>query len=168
MNLVEATIDRDEIVFGQYRAPLDSRRRPARSVARVVLGIRPETFEDAAFARGDMPTLEAHVAVVEELGSDAHLFFDVDAQRITAESLESAADEATLLAEAKALFNARVDPRTTAQVGDRLRLAVDPSRFHFFDPETGASLIGKPGTDQPTGEPAIPAPVTAFATHSVP
>jgi multiple sugar transport system ATP-binding protein len=165
MNLVEATIDGDEIVFGQYRAPLDPRRRPAGSAARVVLGIRPEAFEDGAFARGDMPTLEAHVAVVEELGSDAHLFFEVEAQRITAESLESSADEATLLAEAKALFNARVDPRTTAQVGDRLRLAVDPSRFHFFDPETGASLIGKPGTDQPAGEATIPAPMTALATH---
>jgi multiple sugar transport system ATP-binding protein len=168
MNLVEATIDGDEIAFGQCRAPLDSRRRPARSATRVVLGIRPETFEDAAFARGDMPTLEAHVAVVEELGSDAHLFFEVDAQRITAESLESSADEATLLAEAKALFNARVDPRTAAQVGDKLRLAVDPSRFHFFDPETGASLIGKSGTDQPAGEVAIPAQVTAVATHSAP
>jgi multiple sugar transport system ATP-binding protein len=168
MNLVEATIDGDEIIFGQYRAPLDARRRPVRSVTRVVLGIRPETFEDAAFARGDMPTLQAHVAVVEELGSDAHLFFEVEAQRITAESLESSVDEATLLAEAKALFNARVDPRTAARVGERLRLAVDPSRFHFFDPETGASLIGKPGTDQPAGEAAIPAPVTALATHSAP
>jgi ABC-type sugar transport system ATPase subunit len=166
MNLVEATIDGDHIAFGQYRAPLDSRRRPDRCVARVVLGIRPETFEDAAFARGDMPTLEAEVAVVEELGSDAHLFFEVEAQRITAESLESSADEATLLAEVKALFNARVDPRTAAQVGDRLRLAVDPLRFHFFDPETGASLIGKRGTDQTAGEAA--APVTALATQSAP
>jgi multiple sugar transport system ATP-binding protein len=40
-----------------------------------------------------------------------------------------------------ALLNARVDPRTTARVGDRIRLALDPSRFHFFDAETGTSLL---------------------------
>ena len=41
-----------------------------------------------------------------------------------------------------ALLNARVDPRTTARVGSAVRLAVDPARFHFFDPDSGASLLG--------------------------
>ncbi len=40
-----------------------------------------------------------------------------------------------------ALLNARVDPRTAARVGSTLRLVVDPARFHFFDPETGLSLL---------------------------
>src|SRR5438067_10806513 len=43
MNLVEATLDDDEVVFGRFRVPLDERRRPrAAAGARVVLGIRPE------------------------------------------------------------------------------------------------------------------------------
>src|SRR5215470_8672272 len=37
---------------------------------------------------------------------------------------------------------ARMDPRTTLQVGERARVQVDLAALHFFDPETGASLRG--------------------------
>ena len=144
MNLVEATIDGDELRFGQFRVPLDPDRRPAavRSGSKVVLGIRPESFEDAAFAPVELPTIDVDVVVVEELGSDAHLFFPIDAPRITPEAVEAEGEDAAqLVADEVALLNARVDPRTAARVGTRLGLAVDPARFHFFDPETGASLL---------------------------
>jgi multiple sugar transport system ATP-binding protein len=134
MNLVEATWEDGAVRFGQYRVPLAVRP----DTGRFVLGIRPESFEDAVFAPG-LPTIEVDVSVVEELGSDAHVFFQVDAPPITAEVLESAADGA-LLPSNQALFTARVDARCTARVGERLRLAVDPARFHFFDPDTGDRL----------------------------
>jgi multiple sugar transport system ATP-binding protein len=140
MNLVDAHIDGNEVVFGQFRVPVDPQRRPGRDSGKVVLGIRPESFEDAAFAPSRLPTIDVSVAVLEELGSDSHVLFRVDAPRITAEMLE-AQDEATLLAEPTALFSARVDPQTRAQVGGTLELAVDPSRFHFFDAVTGRSLL---------------------------
>jgi multiple sugar transport system ATP-binding protein len=140
MNLVEAAIAGDEAVFGQFRVPLDPARRPSKADGRrVVLGIRPESFEDAAAARPGAPEIEITPAVVEELGSDAHVFFAVEAPRIAAETAQQTED-ASLLAEDQALFSARIDPRTRARVGERLRLAVDPSRFHFFDRDTGASL----------------------------
>jgi multiple sugar transport system ATP-binding protein len=143
MNLLDATIDGDEIAFGQFRAPLDATRRPEPGPSRrVVLGIRPETFEDAAFAPPDLPRIAVEVVVLEELGSDAHVFFHVDAPRITPEVLEAEGEEdAQLVQEPNALLNARVDPRTTGRVGGRLQLALDPARFHFFEPETGASLL---------------------------
>ena len=142
MNLVEARLEDAEIVFGQFRVPLDARRRPiATGARRVVVGIRPESFEDAVFAARELPTIDVEVAVLEELGSDAHVFFLADTQRVTPESLEAAGDEATLVPEPRALLNARVDPRTAARIGQRLRLAVDPSRFQFFDPDTGSSLL---------------------------
>jgi multiple sugar transport system ATP-binding protein len=140
MNLVEARIDGDHVVFGQFRIPLDSRRRPARTVEDVVLGIRPEAFEDAAFASSELPTIEASVGVLEELGADSFAHFRVEAPRITAEQLESD-DDASLLAEPSALFSARLDPKTRAAVGGGLTLAVDPAEFHFFDAKTGASLL---------------------------
>jgi multiple sugar transport system ATP-binding protein len=143
MNLVEAKVDGGDVAFGQFRIPLDSRRRPPRESTQVVLGIRPEGFEDAALAGDDLPTIEVEPQVVEELGSDMHVFFNVNAKRITAEMLEAEGEEAVLLAESKALFTARVDPRSIARTGGRLELAVDPSRFHFFDARTGASLIGR-------------------------
>ena len=130
MNLVEATVDGGEVRFGQYRVPLAT----PREAGRVVLGIRPESFEDASFAPG-LPTIDVTVEVLEELGSDAHVFFNVDAPPITAEVLE-AHDEAILPGN-QALFTARVDARTRAQVAGKLQLAVDPSRFQFFDPASG-------------------------------
>jgi multiple sugar transport system ATP-binding protein len=140
MNLVEARIEGNEVSFGQFRVPLDPRRRPSGEPRDVVLGIRPESFEDAAFAPSGLPTIEITVAVLEELGADSHAFFRVDAPRITAEMLE-AQDEATLLAEPSALFSARVDPKTRARVGEPLELAVDPSAFHFFARDSGKALV---------------------------
>jgi multiple sugar transport system ATP-binding protein len=140
MNLVDARIEGNEVIFGQFRVPLDPDRRPSGQPKEVVLGIRPESFEDAAFAPSGLPTIEVSVAVLEELGADSHTFFRVDAPRITAEMLE-AQDEATLLAEPTALFSARVDPKTRARVGESLELAVDPSAFHFFARDTGKALV---------------------------
>jgi multiple sugar transport system ATP-binding protein len=140
MNLVEARIEGKEVSFGQFRVPLDPHRRPSGQPEDVVLGIRPESFEDAAFAPSGLPTIEISVAVLEELGADSHAFFRVDAPRITAEMLE-AQDEATLLAEPSALFSARVDPKTRARVGEPLELAVDPSAFHFFARDSGKALV---------------------------
>jgi multiple sugar transport system ATP-binding protein len=165
MNLVEATVQDGSVSFGQYRVPLDPTRRPPRDRSDVVLGIRPETLGDAAFAPPALPTIEAHVDVVEDIGADAYVHFSVEAPRITAETLEAEGDEATILAESSTLFTARVDPRTAARSGARLMLAVDPARFHFFDPQTGRSLLGHaPGaTETPPGldheaalEPATP------------
>jgi multiple sugar transport system ATP-binding protein len=138
MNLVDATLDGDDVTFGQFRVSMPPGVRPAASGERVVLGIRPESFEDAAFASGQA-TLEVGVEVVEDLGSDANVFFHVDAPPITAEILEASADSG-LLAVDRALFAARVDPRSDARPGRRLELAIDPGRFHFFDAESGERL----------------------------
>jgi multiple sugar transport system ATP-binding protein len=143
MNLVDATVDGGGITFGQFQVPLDDGRRPKPgSPRKVVLGIRPESFEDAAFTSGALPTIDVEIVVLEELGADAHVFFHADAPRITPEAIEAEGeDDASLVAEEHALLNARVDPRTAGRVGGSLRLAVDPARFHFFDPQTGASLL---------------------------
>jgi multiple sugar transport system ATP-binding protein len=161
MNLVEATIEGDQLQLGQFRIPLAPDRRPRdRTSGRVVVGIRPESFEDDAFASPDLPRLDVTVEVLEELGSDAHVFFLVDAARVATETLDAndEDDEATLLAIEKALFTARVDARTAAHVGDKLRLAVDPHRFHFFDPATGESLLRREPAREDAPAPEAPVP----------
>ena len=55
---------------------------------------------------------------------------------------------ADLVTDRGSLLNARVDARTTARVGSPVRLAVDPSRFHFFDAVSGASLLGAGSGDR--------------------
>jgi multiple sugar transport system ATP-binding protein len=145
MNLVEAVISDGTAEFGGFRIPLDPARRPAvGDGGTVILGIRPESFEDAAFAEGGLPQIEVTVAVMEELGSDAHVIFELDAPRVEAEELRAAVeqgDDALLVDSGTALFNARVDPRTQARVGRQLRLAVQPAGFHFFDRATGENLL---------------------------
>jgi multiple sugar transport system ATP-binding protein len=151
MNLVEAVIDGDAIAFGQFRVPLARDRRPP-AAGRVVLGIRPESFEDAALVPPGRPTVDAELRVLEDLGSDAHALFTVDAPAITAESLEAAAEANLLLPDAQSLFTARLDPRTSGRAGQRLELAIDPERFHFFDPVSGDSLLPGSRTTDPVPE----------------
>ena len=39
-------------------------------------------------------------------------------------------------------FIAKVDPRSTAKVGDKIKVAFDMNRIHFFDKETELSILG--------------------------
>jgi multiple sugar transport system ATP-binding protein len=143
MNLVDAVVDDGTVSFAGERIPLDSRHRPPTS-GPVVLGIRPEAFEDAQFAPPGLPRLEVEVAVVEELGAESHVIFPIEAKPVDTEEVKAAADDAEgakLLADdERALFTARVNPRTSASVRQRVRLSVDPAQLYFFDPETRLSL----------------------------
>ena len=136
MNLVEAFPDGDTIRFGQFTLPAPRSPR----LDRVVLGIRPEAF---ALGNHALPTIDVRAEVVEDLGSEAHVFFHVDAPPITAEVLESASEEGLLGAD-RALFTARVDAGTAPTVGSTVALGVDVERFHYFDADSGARLIGEP------------------------
>ena len=156
MNLVEAVVEGDTISFGQFRVPLATERRPARAVSTVVLGILPEAFDDAAYSHKNLPRIGVTVEVLEELGSDSHVFFRVAAPRVTIGTRDMTSDDATLLAEDDSLFTARVDPATKAQVGETLELAVDPAKFHFFDVSTGESLLLADAGRQAAHEEALP------------
>ena len=140
MNLVEAKVDGGRIHFGGYAIPL-----PAGNAAphgRVVVGIRPEAFEDGAFADPSLPRVDVTVEVVEELGADTHVLFTVAEPRVEVGEVRAATgdEDATIGAVEGSLFTARVDPGTAARPAAPLRLAVDPSRFHYFDPETSLRL----------------------------
>ena len=136
MNLVEARLDGDTIEFGGHRIALPPEHVPATSKDKIVLGIRPESFEDASFADPSLPHLDVDVMVLEDLGSDALVVFQVDAPPVQTEELRRD-DEETLIARDGAKFTARVDHATAASAGAPLRLAVDPAGFHYFDHETG-------------------------------
>ncbi len=141
MNLVEATIADGAVEFGGLRFPLPAQNRLPGAPPHVVVGIRPEAFEDAGLADPALPQFDVQVEVVEDLGPDTHVIFQVDTPPIdVTEVREAAGDEDALLQTDRATFTARVDPKTAARPGRPLRLAVDPARFHFFDPATGLRL----------------------------
>jgi multiple sugar transport system ATP-binding protein len=139
MNLVEAAVADDSIEFGGFRIPA----RPPHTGARLIVGIRPEAFEDATFGDASLPQIDVEVQVVEDLGADTHVIFTVDTPPVDVSDVrEAAGDEEALLPTDRASFTARVDPQTSARVGARLRLSVDSSRFHYFDPSSGLRLEG--------------------------
>jgi multiple sugar transport system ATP-binding protein len=150
MNLVDAVLADGAVEFGGHRIPLARGRRPRADAGRIVVGIRPEAFEDAAFAAPGLPRLDVEVAVLEELGSDLHAIFAVDVPPVSTDDVREAADsDDSLLVADRTLFNARVDLRSAARPGDRLQLAVDPAHLHFFDRETGANVTDSTPAPEP-------------------
>jgi multiple sugar transport system ATP-binding protein len=146
MNLVRGELDGETIRFAGHRAPLDAvRRPPAGAPGQVILGIRPEDFEDVRFAPPGLPTIDVTIALVEDLGPEALAFFALDAERVESESLgvapHSADQEALMAGDRRALFSATLDPSTEARAGERCSLTVNPARFHFFSPYDGRSLL---------------------------
>jgi multiple sugar transport system ATP-binding protein len=159
MNLLRARVEGDALAFGGLRVPLDAACRTRLGGDReLIVGIRPECFEDAAFAAAELPRVQVDVDILEELGADAHVFFALDAPAIDRAELRDAADgeQAMLLARERVTITARVHARTRARAGERLELALDPRRFHFFDPDSGDALDGGA---QPLTPPAITPPM---------
>jgi len=140
MNLVEAEVTNGQVRFGGFAIPLSS--ADAAPTGRVVVGLRPEAFEDSAFADPSLPRMDVTVEVVEELGADTHVLFQVAEPRVEVGEVRAATgdEDATMGTVEGTLFTARVDPGTSARPAAQLRLAVDPSRFHYFDAATGLRL----------------------------
>jgi multiple sugar transport system ATP-binding protein len=154
MNLVEANVSDGRVAFAGFEIPMpDGGDLGELSGRTLILGIRPSDMEDAAeWSNPELPTIEVTADVTEELGSEVNVLFTVDAPPVGVEEVMEAADEpveeaAFLLEENRAVFCARVDARTRARPGARVRLSVDPRRFHFFDPVTGLAIgASKPAT----------------------
>jgi multiple sugar transport system ATP-binding protein len=139
MNLLEASSDGKRVSIGQWQIPVtaDLPKGP------VIIGVRPEYFESSEFAALDLPRISVQATVVEDLGAELHVHFPVDAPRIDTEETRQAVEgesEALLADDARAIFTARVDARSNVTRRETLELAVDPSRFHFFDVDTGERI----------------------------
>ncbi len=157
MNLVEAKVSDGRVAFAEFEVPLPVGTNLGDLGGRtLILGIRPSDMEDATeWSNPDLPTIEVTADVTEDLGSEVNVLFTVDAPPVGVEEVMEAADEpveeaAFLLEENRAVFCARVDARSQARPGARVRLSVDPRRFHFFDPETGLAV----GATRPAAAPA--------------
>jgi multiple sugar transport system ATP-binding protein len=147
MNLVEAEIGDGAARFAGFSVPIGASAVGAYNGGSVILGIRPSDIEDASLWHGEeLPTIEVTADVTEELGSEVNVIFRVDAPPVATEEIRAATDEddeQILLRvdeQPTAVFCARVDARTHIVPGERITLTLDPSRFHFFDPDTGLAI----------------------------
>ena len=108
----------------------------------IVLGIRPEAFEDGRFANESdySESIKVKVSLLEQLGSDSYVHFYKDIKPVQTEAIEEIlADEGediTVLGD-NTKFIARINPNSTVAEGEEIELKINPSKLHFFDPESG-------------------------------
>ena len=146
MNLVDAQVEDGRLRFAHYDVPMPESAAVARENRRVILGIRPSDFDHGETPDADLPRIRVRPDVVEDLGSETHAIFTIDAPRVSAEAVRAATetgedDEGKLFADdLRAVFTASLDARRPVVPGREVDLAIDSRRLHFFDPATGLSL----------------------------
>jgi len=111
----------------------------------IVLGIRPEAFEDSVYANKKEFTEEINidVSLLEQLGSDTYIHFFKDIKPVQTEAIEEIlADEGEDISVlgTQTKFIARINPNATIEEGQNINLAIDPTKLHYFDPETGMAI----------------------------
>ena len=143
MNFVQAKIADQAVSFADVRIPLPATSPAGHENRDVILGIRPTAF--ALASNGGGWVLHAVPEVVEELGDERYVIFDLDAPRVDTEATRAAVearstDDALLLPEDRARFTVRLPTDAPVAVGDAIALTVNPDRLYFFDPDSGATL----------------------------
>ena len=152
MNFVEAVVEEGN----QLRTPfgtvtLDDRLRQSLEGSdngrAVIMGIRPEHFEDATLvpdhARGRGTTFGTTIDVVESMGSDVFVHFSIDqgeaasSQELAELAADSGRDETSTGVEA---IVARLDASTKVKEEGRADLWFDASKIQVFSPSSGENL----------------------------
>ncbi|KUI47111.1 ABC transporter ATP-binding protein [Mycobacterium sp. GA-1199] len=135
-----------EVTLTQENYDLLARRNAPKNV---IVGIRPEHFEDAAvldgYARIRALTFDVKADMVESLGADKYLHFKTEGAGAHSAQLAELAAESGV---GENEFVARVSVDSTVKQGDTVQLAFDTSKLVVFDPETGNNL-SLPDADSP-------------------
>jgi multiple sugar transport system ATP-binding protein len=161
MNFLSGQLDGDRLrtPIGDLRLAGEMCRRLEAGHGRgrrgVIVGIRPEHFEDAMLvtlpATGHI--FKAKIKVLEALGSDSYAHFTVDSPRISSRELEELADETSVASSAEGVQAvARLAAASAIKQGQEAQLWVDTSQLHLFDHETGRSLLTRESPRQEVAE----------------
>jgi multiple sugar transport system ATP-binding protein len=98
----------------------------------VIFGIRPEDLYDPKLVSGAAhPTIPATVKSIEELGSELIVHLNIDALRIDSGDPDAVED---LSGAANAV--AKFEAVSTIAAAQRIALAIDVRKLHFFDPQS--------------------------------
>jgi len=146
MNLYEGMLADGSITIGSNTLALNAEVFETRPDLRgfvgrqLIVGVRPEDMEDAA-VKPEHPSdqcIHTAVKLVESLGSEVMVHFDIDATSVDSGDPDAAQDDGTHNGSAVGRFS----PRSHARAGDNIVVAVDTARFHFFDPDSRLAIRG--------------------------
>ncbi len=129
MNFINATLNKegDQLVasFGKFNIPLPADKNVDHKLdeyvgKEVVIGVRPEDIYDdeEGLAKFKDSIVEANVDVTELMGAEVFLYLSCEGNSITA----------------------RVDPTSTTQAGDTVKIAINTKNIHVFDKDTEINL----------------------------
>lgn len=106
---------------------------------KVIVGIRPEDYEDAEFATGvpESQWITSKVTLLEALGSEIMAHFHVDAPRVDSGDPDAVEDKA---GSSQANAVGRFHPRSRARMGEEIKIAISTENLHFFDSDTRQSI----------------------------
>ncbi|WP_205698449.1 ABC transporter ATP-binding protein [Conexibacter sp. SYSU D00693] len=147
MNFFPAEVRGDRVVLPFGEVPPPDALRGVRE-GRVICGIRPESFEDAALApehhQGTAYEFEADVELVESMGSELYAYFAYEGETAQSAELEELAADSGMADVPSAGESGRVVARLAAEsearAGERLKLWLDAEKLHLFDPDGGSRL----------------------------
>ena len=111
----------------------------------IVMGIRPEAFEDGNYANESefSESIKVSVSLLEQLGSDSYIHFYKDIKPVQTEAIEEIladdGEDISILGD-NTKFIARINPNSTVVEGEEIELKIDPSKLHFFNPDTGDAI----------------------------
>ncbi|MBB4686076.1 ABC transporter ATP-binding protein [Amycolatopsis jiangsuensis] len=148
MNFVPATLENGELHSALGTTPLPDRLRrtaeEANAPREVIMGVRPEHFEDASLVDSAHTgaTFTAHVDVLESMGSEKFAHFTVDGEvASSAELAELAADSGSAdVPGAESLIVARLSAESPVTENSDLRMWFDVEKIKLFDPASGKNL----------------------------
>jgi len=130
MNMIDTLVERSgnavTLAFGEHKIRIPEAKAKALLEGgfegkTVKMGVRPEDLHDDEMFISTSPdsVIEADVEVTELLGAEVYLYLISAGQNLTA----------------------RVNPRSTAKTGDRIKVALDANRIHIFDKETELAIV---------------------------
>jgi multiple sugar transport system ATP-binding protein len=121
------------------------------STGKVVAGIRPENFEDAAIVQDAVKSerglvFDADIDLVESLGSDLYAYFHIESEGVQSDQLADLVGErlaetgAAGKREGEEQIVARLEPTSKVKRRQKAQLWADTAKLHLFDPESGERL----------------------------
>jgi multiple sugar transport system ATP-binding protein len=151
MNFLSGTLEEGKLRTSLGDLPLTDRMRQeverAKGGRTVIVGMRPENFEDASLVQADNRdhgiTFRATIDVLESMGSDVFVYFTQGRESgVTATELEELARDSGRADTGGSgdTIVARIDAATGVREGAEAELWVDARAVHVFDPATGRNL----------------------------
>ncbi|WP_203657797.1 ABC transporter ATP-binding protein [Actinocatenispora rupis] len=148
MNFVPGTIAENAVDTVLGKIPLTERIRRSleghKDVPRdVIIGIRPEAFEDASLVdggRGEGVTFTSQVDIVESMGSEKFAYFSLENAHVDSEHLAEIERDTGSEEIGAAQLVTELDARSPVREGRALEVWFDPDSIHVFEPHSGVNL----------------------------